>query len=66
MTPYGEKTERFVEDMEIISVRNKDNGRELNLKRLQAAFPQYKLIGISAKYGNNIEKFYEMLIDMAA
>ncbi|MBT4351566.1 GTP-binding protein, partial [archaeon] len=32
---------------------------------IKAAFPQYKIVGISARYGNNIEGFYDTLISMA-
>jgi hypothetical protein len=32
---------------------------------VQAAYPQYNVIGISAKYGNNIDQFYEGLFAIA-
>ena len=35
------------------------------IKKVQSAFPQYEVIGISAKYGNNIDKFYEALFAVA-
>ena len=28
---------------------------------IKAAFPQYEIVGISAKYGKNVEDFYEQL-----
>ena len=38
--------------------------KKSNLKKLEAAFPQYKVVGISAKYGNHIDKFYEELFNL--
>ncbi len=35
--------------------------RKASLKKIQAAFPQYDIIGISAKTGTNIDEFYEAL-----
>jgi len=35
------------------------------MKKIQAAFPQYEVIGISAKFGKNIEAFYEALFKLA-
>ena len=35
------------------------------IKKLEAAFPQYDVVGISAKYGNNIDDFYETLFKVA-
>ena len=35
------------------------------LKKVEEAFPQYKVIGISAKQGTNVDQFYEELIKSA-
>ena len=45
----------------VLVVANKLDLKRSNLKRVQAAFPQYDVVGISAKYGKNIDKFYEAL-----
>ncbi len=49
----------------VLIVANKVDLRKANMKRVQAAFPQYEVIGISAKYGKNIDAFYEGLFAMA-
>ena len=45
----------------VLVVGNKIDLKKANLDRLKSAFPQYKVIGISAKKGNNIKKFYDAL-----
>lgn len=45
----------------VLLVGNKVDLKKADLKRIEAAFPQYEVIGISAKYGNNVDKFYEGL-----
>ncbi|MBW2988743.1 50S ribosome-binding GTPase [Candidatus Woesearchaeota archaeon] len=48
-------------DIPVLIVANKIDLRKSKIKKVQAAFPQYDVIGISAKYGTNIDKFYEGL-----
>ncbi|MDP6293660.1 MAG: Era-like GTP-binding protein [Candidatus Woesearchaeota archaeon] len=43
---------------------NKVDLRKANMKKIQAAFPQYNIVGISAKYGKNINNFYEEVFDL--
>lgn len=45
----------------VLVVGNKMDLRRANLKKLEAAFPQYDVVGISAKKGTNMEEFYESL-----
>lgn len=45
----------------VLVVGNKTDLKRANLKRIQAAFPQYEVIGISAKYGRNVEELYNSL-----
>lgn len=52
-------------DIPVLIVANKTDLRKADIKKIQAAFPQYDIIGISAKYGNNIEEFYEALFAIA-
>lgn len=48
----------------VLIVGNKIDLKKARIKKVQAAFPQYNVIGISAKYGDNIEKFYEELFTL--
>ena len=52
-------------DIPVLIVANKSDLKKADLKKVEAAYPQYNVIGISAKYGNNIEKFYEGLFAIA-
>ncbi len=45
----------------VLIVGNKIDLKKADLKRIEAAFPQYDVIGISARYGKNIDKLYEAL-----
>lgn len=46
-------------DIPVLIVANKTDLKKTSIKKIQAAFPQYDVVGISAKFGNNIDKFYE-------
>lgn len=48
-------------EIPVLIVGNKTDLKRSNLKKLNSAFPQYDVIGISAKQGNNIDDFYESL-----
>ncbi len=48
----------------VLIVANKIDLKKSNLKRVVDAFPQYNVIGISAKDGVNIDKFYEELFKL--
>jgi GTP-binding protein Era len=50
----------------VLIVANKIDLKKAKIKKIQAAFPQYGVIGISAKYGTNIENFYEGLFDLVS
>lgn len=49
----------------VLLVANKIDLKKANVKKIEAAFPQYPVIGISAKYGKHIEEFYEKLFEVA-
>jgi len=51
-------------DIPVLLVGNKVDLKKADLKKVQAAFPQYKVVGISAKYGKNIEDFYNALFEV--
>jgi GTPase len=48
----------------VLLVGNKVDLKKSNLKKLESAFPQYKVVGISAKYGDNFDSFYKELFDL--
>ncbi len=67
--PYSQVNITIIGNLEarkipVLVVANKIDMKKSDLKKVQAAFPQYKVIGISAKYGKNIEAFYEALFDL--
>jgi hypothetical protein len=52
-------------DIPVLIVANKIDLKKASIKKIKAAFPQYEVIGISAKKGTNIEEFYEALFVIA-
>jgi len=48
----------------VLIVANKVDLRKSDIKAIEAAFPEYPVVGISAKTGANIEEFYEQLFEM--
>mgnify|MGYP006416535905 CR=1 FL=1 len=46
-------------DIPVLIVGNKIDLKSSNLKKIQAAFPQYDVVGVSAEKGKNIENFYK-------
>ncbi len=49
----------------VLIVANKMDLKKADLKKIEAAFPDYDLIGISAKYGENLEEFYESIFKLS-
>ena len=49
----------------VLIVANKIDLKKADQKRIESAFPEYESIGISAKYGKNMEEFYESLFKLA-
>ena len=49
----------------VLICANKADLKKCKVKKVQSAFPQYEVMGISAKYGKNIEKLYEKLFELA-
>ena len=45
----------------VLIVANKIDLKKAKIKKVEAAFPQYDVVGVSAEYGNNMEEFYESL-----
>ncbi|MBT4651219.1 GTP-binding protein [Candidatus Woesearchaeota archaeon] len=48
-------------DIPVLIAANKVDLKRSNMDRIKAAFPQYNVVGISAKYGKNVDEFYEEL-----
>ena len=64
--PYSQVNITIIGNLEarkipVLIVANKIDLKKSDVKKVQAAFPQYDVIGISAKYGNHINNFYEAL-----
>jgi len=49
----------------VLVIGNKVDLRKADIKKVGAAFPEYDVVGISAKYGKNMEEFYESLFKLA-
>lgn len=49
----------------VLIVANKIDLRKSNIKQIEAAFPEYDVVGTSAKYGKNIEEFYESIFKLS-
>ena len=49
----------------VLIVANKIDLRRSSIKKIESAFPEYEVIGISAKYGKNLEEFYESIFKLA-
>ena len=48
----------------VLVVANKIDLRRADIKKVEGAFPEYPIIGISAKTGKNIDEFYESLFEL--
>ena len=49
----------------VLLVANKIDLKKAKIKKIKSAFPQYEVVGISAKFGNNLEEFYDALFKVA-
>ncbi len=70
LDPYSQVNITIVGNLQarnipVLLVANKIDLKKADIKKIQAAFPQYDVVGISAKYGNNIDEFYEALFKAA-
>jgi len=52
-------------DIPVLIICNKMDLKKAKKKKIEAAFPQYDVVPISAKTGKNIDKFYEALFVLA-
>ena len=49
----------------VLIVANKIDKGKSDVKKIEAAFPEYDVVGISAKYGKNLEEFYESVFKLS-
>lgn len=49
----------------VLIVANKIDLRKSDVKKVESAFPEYDVVGISARFGKNMEEFYESLFKLA-
>jgi GTP-binding protein Era len=49
----------------VLIVANKIDLKKADVKKVEAAFPEYEVVGISAKDGLNMDEFYESLFKLA-
>ena len=49
----------------VLIVANKIDLKRSSVKKIEAAFPEYDVVGISAKQGKNLEEFYESIFKLS-
>lgn len=52
-------------DIPVLVVANKIDLKKSDTKKIEAAFPDYEVVGISAKQGKNMDEFYESVFKLA-
>jgi len=52
-------------EIPVLIVANKIDLKKADIKKVGAAFPEYDVVGISAKYGKNLEEFYESIFKLS-
>ena len=51
-------------DIPVLIIANKIDLKKANTKRIEEAFPQYPVVGISAEKGTNIDSFYDQIFKL--
>ena len=69
-SPYTQVNITMIGNLEarkipVLIVANKIDLKKANLKKIESAFPQYKVVPISAKFRTNMEGFYKELFKLA-
>lgn len=67
--PYTQVNITIVGNLEarkipVLLIANKIDLKKADIKKVQSAFPQYEVLGISAKDGTHVEEFYEKLFEL--
>ncbi len=52
-------------DIPVLIVANKIDLKKAEVKKIESAFPEYEVVGISAKQGKNMDEFYESVFRLA-
>jgi len=52
-------------DIPVLILANKIDLKKSNIEKIESAFPQYKVMGISAKQGTHIDEFYDELFSLS-
>ncbi len=69
--PYSQVNITIIGNLEarkipVLVIANKIDLKKADIKKIQAAFPQYEVLGISAKYGKHLDEFYEKLFEITS
>ncbi|MFH1452299.1 MAG: Era-like GTP-binding protein [archaeon] len=69
MNPYSQVNITIIGNLvarkiPVLIVANKIDLKKADIKKVQGAFPEYDVVGISAKNGDNMEEFYEGLFKL--
>ena len=69
MNPYSQVNITIIGNLAarkipVLIAANKIDLKKSNIKKIEAAFPQYPIVGMSALKGKNIDEFYEELIKL--
>jgi len=51
-------------EVPVLIAANKTDLKKANIKKIESAFPQYPVVGISAHKGKNIEELYDAIFDL--
>ena len=49
----------------VLIAANKIDLKKADIKKIEAAFPEFEVVGVSAKYGKNMNEFYESIFRLA-
>lgn len=49
----------------VLIVANKSDLKNASIKAIEEAFPEYQVVGISAKYGKNLDDFYDAVFKLS-
>ena len=69
MNPYSQVNITIIGNLvarkiPVLIVANKIDLKKADIKKVQGAFPEYDVVGISAKNGDNMDEFYEELFKL--
>lgn len=69
MNPYSQVNITIIGNLvarkiPVLIVANKIDLKKSDIKKVKGAFPEYKVVGISAKTGEGMEEFYEELFNL--